>query len=109
MKEPLPEPIVGDPLGDTFLQDMPASTLTVEVLGEVKTRAVLDQALAGWETAMADPGSLAWVRVRIAEAPPAKLVRSRRKAPLARHRSPARRFLTRSVWHARDVTTQGSD
>ena len=70
MKEPT-EPIVSDPLGDTFLQDLPASALTVEVLGEVKTRAALDQALAGWETAMTTPGSLAWIRDRIAEAPPA--------------------------------------
>ena len=69
MREPT-EPIIADPLGDTFLQSMPSDLLTVEVLAEVKTRAEVDQRLAGWETAMNAPGSLTWLRDRLAHAPP---------------------------------------
>ena len=69
MLEPI-EPITGDALGDTFLQELPADSLTVEVLAEVKTRAELDQLLDGWQRAMAEPGSVAWLRERLANPPP---------------------------------------
>jgi hypothetical protein len=70
MQEPS-EPILEDPIGDTYLQSMPASALTVEVLARVPTRGELDQILDGWEAAMVAPDSLAWVRDRLAKAPPA--------------------------------------
>ena len=72
MREPT-EPILADPFGDTVVQSMPSNLLTVEVLAEVKTRAEVDRALAGWETAMGAPRSLAWVRDRLANAPPPDL------------------------------------
>jgi hypothetical protein len=65
MREPA-EPIMEDPFGDAFVAPMPANILTVDVLAEVKTRAEVDQLLEGWETAMATPNSLAWVRDRLA-------------------------------------------
>lgn len=68
MREPT-EPIIADPFGDTVVQPMPSNLLTVEVLADVKTRAEVDQVLAGWETAMAAPSSLAWVRDRLANTP----------------------------------------
>src|SRR5262249_30666128 len=38
-----------DPLGDTRVDDLPTSLLTVEILGTIPDRATLDHALAGWE------------------------------------------------------------
>jgi hypothetical protein len=68
MREPT-EPILADPFGDTVVPSVPSNLLIVEVLAEVKTRAEVDQLLEGWETAMTAPGSLAWVRDRLAKAP----------------------------------------
>ena len=44
-------------------------SVTVEVLGVINGRDVVDSALAGWQDAMAEPNSLAWVRERVAGAP----------------------------------------
>ena len=43
-------------------------SVTVEVLGVINGRDVVDSALAGWQDAMAEPNSLAWVRERVAGA-----------------------------------------
>ncbi|HXY94774.1 MAG TPA: hypothetical protein VEP49_20090 [Acidimicrobiia bacterium] len=55
-----------DPVGDTFEEDLPMDSVTVEVLAVVPDRADLDARLAGWEDAMTQPGSLGWVRERLA-------------------------------------------
>jgi len=47
------------------VQHMPTSAVTVEVLGNVATREEMDTRLAGWEDAMPELGSIAWVRDRI--------------------------------------------
>jgi len=64
MYEPV-EPIVSDAVGDVLVQHMPTSAVTVEILGTVPTRDDIDARLAGWEDAMPDQGSIAWVRERV--------------------------------------------
>ena len=43
-------------------------SVTVEVLGVIEGRDVVQSALLGWQDAMARPDGLAWVRARVAEA-----------------------------------------
>ena len=64
MFEPV-EPLVSDAVGDIVVQHLPTKDLTVEILGHFPTRADADAALAGWETAMTEPGSIAWIRDRV--------------------------------------------
>ena len=64
MFEPV-EPMASDGIGDSFPQHLPTKAVTVEVLGVVPTREAIDELLAGWEEAMPEPGSIAWVRARI--------------------------------------------
>ncbi|MFM8305130.1 MAG: hypothetical protein ACKOA9_12690 [Actinomycetota bacterium] len=67
MFEPV-EPMASDGIGDIFPQHMPTEAVTVEVLGVVADRATIDAALAGWADVMPQPGSVAWVRERVAGA-----------------------------------------
>jgi hypothetical protein len=60
------EPIVADGAGDEFLQRLPTKSVVVDVLAVMPTRESVEQALAGWTDAMAEPNSIAWVRDRIA-------------------------------------------
>ena len=64
MFEPV-EPIASDGVGDIFVQHMPTSAVTVEVLGAVAEKADIDERLAGWADAMPEVGSITWVRERI--------------------------------------------
>jgi len=64
MFEPV-EPISSDGIGDLVVQHMPVSAVTVEVLTTVATREEIDRRLSGWETAMPDLGSIAWVRAQL--------------------------------------------
>jgi hypothetical protein len=64
MFEPV-EPMGSDGIGDLYVQHLPTSAVTVEVLGNVADRATIDALLAGWEDAMPEPGSIAWVRDRV--------------------------------------------
>lgn len=64
MFEPV-EPIASDAVGDIFVQHMPTSAVTVEVLGIVVSREEIEQRFAGWEGAMRVAGSLAWVSERL--------------------------------------------
>ena len=72
MREPV-EPGGIDPVGDTWVADLPVDLVTVEVLGVVTDRAALESALAGWQDAMDAEGSLQWVKDRVASVatPPA--------------------------------------
>jgi hypothetical protein len=66
MAEPS-EPVFMDPIGDTRVPDLPTELVTVEILGTVATRELVDQLLAGWESAMdKGPNSIQWVRDRLA-------------------------------------------
>jgi hypothetical protein len=65
MAEPV-EPIGSDGIGDLYVQSLPTDALTVEILGVITTREDLDAKLAGWETAMAQPNSVEWVKSKLA-------------------------------------------
>jgi hypothetical protein len=65
MFEPV-EPIASDAVGDVFVQHMPVSAVTVEVLGTFPTRDEIEQRLAGWQDAMPQADSVAWLRERVA-------------------------------------------
>lgn len=60
------EPGGMDPVGDTWVQELPTELVTVEILGIVADRGSLDRALEGWREEMVRPGSIQWVRDRIA-------------------------------------------
>lgn len=62
------EPGGMDPVGDTWVQELPTELVTVEILGVIPDRTVLEEALEGWSDAMGRPDSLKWVRERIAVA-----------------------------------------
>ena len=64
MAEPT-EPIGSDGFGDLYVQGMPADAVTVELLGHSPSREDVEQVLEGWAEAMAEPGSLNWVRARV--------------------------------------------
>ena len=49
-------------------REISTESVSVEVLGVIKGRDAIDSALAGWQEAMAEPNSLAWVRERVAGA-----------------------------------------
>jgi hypothetical protein len=66
MREP-EEPVVTDPVGDRYVQPMPAKIVTVDVLGNVATLEGVQHLLAGWPDAMDQPNSLQWVRDRLAK------------------------------------------
>jgi hypothetical protein len=72
MREPM-EPGAVDPVGDTWVADMPVELVTVEILGVVTDRAALESALAGWQDQQQVEGGLQWAKDRIASvaAPPA--------------------------------------
>lgn len=62
------EPGAMDPVGDTWVQELPTELVTVEILGVIHDRDALVRALAGWQERMDVDGSLAWARERIVEA-----------------------------------------
>jgi hypothetical protein len=49
-------------------REISTESVTVEVLGVVVGRDAINSALSGWQEAMANPNSLAWVRERVAGA-----------------------------------------
>ena len=67
MREPA-EPVGMDPLGDTWVADLPADLVTVEVLGTITGQATVERAFGGWPEAIEGADSLAWVRDRVTRA-----------------------------------------
>jgi hypothetical protein len=70
MNEPI-EPLYSDGLGDVEVQHVKAEDMTVEILTVVPTRDALDAMLDGWQDAMPEPNSVAWVRERVLHPPAA--------------------------------------
>jgi hypothetical protein len=54
-----------DPLGDSFVPDMPVELITVEILATIAERADLDATLAGWSDAMEAADGVGWIRSRL--------------------------------------------
>jgi hypothetical protein len=53
--------VTEDMFGDFRVSSEPVSELTVVVIGKVPSRAALEDLLQGWETAMPEENSLAWL------------------------------------------------
>ena len=71
------EPISEDPGGGLHMSKLPVESLRVSVLGWIPERGRLDQIFAGWEDAMAQDDSIAWVHDRLrAAAVPGEAPRS---------------------------------
>ncbi len=66
MREP-PGEVVGDFIGDTIVRGS-GQQLEIEVLGVVPDRDAIGAVMSGWEDAMRNDNSLAWVRERVANA-----------------------------------------
>jgi hypothetical protein len=68
MRDPLGR-LVTDVIGDMGVQPVGDKQLTIEVLGTVAGRDAIGGVMSGWEAAMGSgPGSLTWVRDRVAHA-----------------------------------------
>lgn len=65
MREPM-EPGGIDPVGDTWVADMPVELVTVDILGVVSDQQVLTGALQGWQDHNGADASLEWVKERVA-------------------------------------------
>jgi hypothetical protein len=63
--------VIEDPFQDASVVPAPTKSITVEVLGTVADESELDRLFAGWQDAMTQPGSLSWVRERLATRTPA--------------------------------------
>lgn len=63
MVEPEP-PVATDLFGDFYVGEEPASELSVVVIGVEATRPALEDALAGWQGAINEDNSLAWLYAR---------------------------------------------
>ncbi len=61
MAEPS-EPVEMDPLGDSYVPDMPVDLITVEVVATVAERADLEALLEGWEVRADEPDGVTWLR-----------------------------------------------
>jgi hypothetical protein len=64
LREP-PAPMRKDALGETIAVSIPDESLEVEVLGLISSEEELQELLRGWQQAMREPNSLAWVRERL--------------------------------------------
>ena len=67
MAEPT-EPVEMDPLGDSFVPDMPVELITVEILATIVDRAALEATLADWSDAMEGADGVGWIRARLEQA-----------------------------------------
>jgi hypothetical protein len=66
MVEPDAE-VTEDLFGDFYVSGEPVNDLTVVIIGKVASHAALEDVLQGWEEAMLDDNSLAWLRERFPE------------------------------------------
>lgn len=65
------EPKVGyaaDGIGGMYVDKVNSRDLVIEVLGVVTGRDGIEAVMSGWEQAMLEPNSVAWVRARVANA-----------------------------------------
>jgi hypothetical protein len=59
--------VTEDMFGDFLVSDEPVNDLTVVVIGKVPSLAGLEDLLEGWEEAMLEENSLAWLYERLPE------------------------------------------
>jgi hypothetical protein len=58
-------PMTEDLFGDVYRSDVPVDEISVAVVGWIADRRTLEEVLAGWEEAMAGPGSVSWITERL--------------------------------------------
>lgn len=61
--------VTEDMFGDFLVSDEPVNDLTVVVIGKVASLAALEDLLEGWEDAMLEKNSLAWLHERLPASP----------------------------------------
>jgi hypothetical protein len=59
--------VTEDLFGDFFVSDEPANDLTVVIIGKVASHAAVEDVLSGWQEAMLEENSLAWLKDRFPE------------------------------------------
>jgi hypothetical protein len=64
MREP-DVPMTTDPFGDVYRSNVPTGEITVAVIGWVPERDAMEEVLEGWEAAMGEPNSVAWLAQRL--------------------------------------------
>ena len=57
--------VTEDMFGDFLVSNEPVTDLTVVVIGKVASLAALEDLIEGWEEAMLDENSLAWLYERL--------------------------------------------
>lgn len=57
--------VTEDMFGDFLVSDEPVNDLTVVVIAKIPSLAALEDLLEGWEDAMLEENSLAWLRERL--------------------------------------------
>jgi hypothetical protein len=61
-----PDAVVSEDIfGDFYVSNEPVTDLTVVIIGKVGSKAALEDLLEGWEEAMLEDNSLAWLRERL--------------------------------------------
>ena len=60
MREPT-VPMTEDPFGDVYRSDVPVDEITVAVVGWIAERTWMEEVLQGWQDAMGEPNSVAWI------------------------------------------------
>ena len=66
MREPN-VPMTEDPFGDVYRSNVPVGEITVAVVGYVAEQATVEKVLEGWQEAMEEPNSVAWIAERLRE------------------------------------------
>lgn len=56
-----------DPFGDLYSSQVPTESVTVAVVGWIPERDGVEDVLNGWESAMNQPNSIAWLAQRLKE------------------------------------------
>ena len=64
MREPN-VPMTSDPFGDVYRGQVSTDSVTVAVIAWIPDRDRMEEVLGGWEAAMADPDSVAWLARRL--------------------------------------------
>lgn len=64
MREPH-VPMTEDPFGDVYTSRVRTESVTVAVVGWIPDRDQMEKVLEGWESAMNEPNSIAWLAERL--------------------------------------------
>jgi hypothetical protein len=101
-----PDAVVNEDIfGDFLVSDEMISDLTVVIIGKVASLTALEDALLGWEDAMLEENSLAWLYERFPQYPTLK-IRTRRIGDLAETRQGCHQLVNR---HAFGLVDRGHE